>query len=331
MIGMVILLGTMPRAMAQSEPVAVNALPVEQLLINAEASAPATVLSLGDSRISAEINARVVGIPVRVGEIVEPGAILVRLECGDYLLAAAELEAMLAGTEARIDFAGAQLRRVRSLQKNQTVSKELLEQRQSELAGLVAEGGMQRARLGTAKRHVTKCLVGAPFRAAVVERLVSVGEYAMPGSPLIRVLDVSHLEVSADVIVRDAEALLGANAVVFRHNGEDHPVALRALVPMLDPTSGTREVRLAFKGEGALTGARGRLIWRMGPALPADLLVRRGQRIGVLLAEGGRARFHPLPGAQEGRPASVALPAESLIITAGRFALETGDAIRLAQ
>jgi RND family efflux transporter MFP subunit len=248
-------------------------------------------VSLGDSRISAEIGAPVAEIPARVGDIFEAGETLVRLECADYRLAVAELQAMLAGTKARIDFSRSQLERVRSLKAKQTVSEEVFEQRESELAGLVAERDMKQAQLDKARRSVDKCELRAPFRAAVVERVASVGEYAMPGSPLLRVLDVGNLEVSAHLIVGDAEALLHAERVTFRHGGGDYPVAVRALGPQIDPVRRTREVRLVFEGEQALPGATGRLVWSTGSMLPADLLVRRDDQLGVMLAADGLARF----------------------------------------
>ncbi len=326
----IILLALYPLATAaDGTRLSVRATPLEQLLMPSEISAPATVVSLGDSRLSAEINALIAELPVRVGEIVEPGGVLARLDCGDYQLAMIELEAMVKGTEARLVFARAQLQRVRSLKAKQTVSQEVLDQRESELADLVAELNRRNAQLGMARRKIDKCQLKAPFRAAVVERLASVGEYATPGKILLRVLDVSNLEVSAHVIAGDAASLEGASRILFRQGGMDYPVTVRALAPLIDPLTRTRELRLLFQGDTALPGATGRLVWSNGPMLPADFLVRRGSTLGVLIADGNKARFHPVPGAREGRPAPVNLAPEALIITDGRFALESGDAIRL--
>lgn len=316
-------------AVRAAGPVAVNALPVQQLAILPEASAPATVESLGDSRIAAEIDAPVVAIPVRVGEVVEAGGVLVELDCGDHALAVTELQARLAGVEARIGFASQQVRRARSLARQNTMSQELREQRESELDALTAERDAVRAGLAQARRKRDKCAVRAPFKAAVLERLVSVGEYATPGTALIRVLDLEHLEVSAAVLAGDADFLAQARQVLFRHAGGDYPVALRALSPVIDTRSRTREARLLFTDKAAPPGASGRLVWFNGTALPADLLVRRDRRLGVMLAENGKAAFHVLPHAQEGRPVPVNLPSAALVITEGRFGLNDGDPVRL--
>jgi hypothetical protein len=61
--------------------------------------------------------------------------------------------------------------------------------------------------------------------------------------------------------------------------------------------------------------------------LPSNLVSRRQGRLGVFLLDGGKARFEPLPDAQEGRPASVTLPASTQVITMGRERLQDGAAV----
>ncbi len=75
------------------EPVAVETRTLAQVAVRPEISAPASCVSLNDSRISAEINARVVALPVRVGDVVEKDAKLAELDCVDYQLMARRAEA----------------------------------------------------------------------------------------------------------------------------------------------------------------------------------------------------------------------------------------------
>ncbi len=311
------------------EPVVVKTLTLEQALIVPEISAPATVMSLGDSRISAELNARIVDIPVRVGDIIEADTVLVRLDCGDYQLKVRELQTRLDGVKPRIRFAHQQLSRVRKLKKQRTVSQELLDQRESNLASLLAERDGHRASLAMAQRNLDRCTITAPFKAVVLERLADLGEYVVPGTPLVRVLDIAHLEVSAKIINKDVPSLQKAKNFILRYDDQDYALQLRALTPVIDPLTRTREARFLFLEASAPAGASGRLVWTLGTALPADLLVRRAQNIGVLLVQEQRALFHLIPNAQEGRPAWVQLPPDTLLIGEGRFGLQDGDAIRV--
>ncbi|MEZ5584318.1 MAG: efflux RND transporter periplasmic adaptor subunit [Candidatus Competibacteraceae bacterium] len=314
---------------AAAQPVTVQAVALQQLAIHPETSAPATVVSLSDSRIGAELNAQVQDIPVRVGDVIEAGGVLARLDCTDYELAADELEARLKGTESRIDFARRQLQRADKLKQQRTVTQELLDERRSNLATLVAEREAERAGLARARRKLDQCVIRAPFQAVILQRLASVGEYVTPGSPLVRIMDVVQLEIAAPVLVGDTATLLSAERIVFRRGERDYPVRLRVLTPAIDELSRTREARLLFAADAALPGASGRLVWQASQAVPADLLVRRNGMLGLLLAQDGTARFQPLPEAQEGRPAAVQLPPDTLIITDGRFALNDGDPIAL--
>ena len=58
--------------------------------------------------------------------------------------------------------------------------------------------------------------------------------------------------------------------------------------------------------------------------LPSNLISRRNGVLGVFVLDAGKARFEPLPGAQEGRPAQSMLPASSRVITLGRERLQDG-------
>jgi len=327
---LLVLTAAISPCLAVEAPITVQAVALQQLAINPETSAPATVVSLSDSRIGAELNAQIQAIPVRVGDVVESGGVLARLDCTDYELAANELKARLKGAESRIDFARRQLQRADKLKKQRTITQELLDERRSNLAILIAEREAERAGLARARRKLDKCVIRAPFQAVILQRIASVGEYVTPGSPLVRIMDVVQLEITAPVLVGDAAALLSAEHIVFRRGDREYPVQLRVLTPAIDELSRTREARLLFAEDTALPGASGRLVWQAAQAVPADLLVRRNGVLGLLLVQDGKARFQPVPDAQEGRPAAVQLPPETLIITDGRFSLSDGDPIALA-
>ena len=61
--------------------------------------------------------------------------------------------------------------------------------------------------------------------------------------------------------------------------------------------------------------------------LPSNLISRRNGVLGVFVLDSDHARFAPLAGAQEGRPAEVHLPASSRIITMGRERLQDGATV----
>lgn len=325
------LLAAIP-ALAQSRPPAVSARAFGEIALHPEREAYAAVISLNDSKVSAEVSARIVDIPVQVGQVVERGAVLARLDPEDYRLELERAAAALKASQARAELAQAQLARARALVEQRFISQEALNQRESEAKTIDAEVAANRAQLATARRGLEKCTVRAPFKAIVRQRLGQVGESAAPGTPLVQILDAGRMEVSAALQPADARELAQVPQTAFATQSQRYPVRLLRIVPALDPRERSQEARFAFVREGALPGTAGRVLWRtLRPHLPADLVVRRDGGLGVFVAESGRARFVPLPEAEEGRPAPADLPAAALVVTEGRLQLRPGDPISVGK
>ena len=265
------------------ESVPVRVAPLSEIAIYPERTAPATVLSLNDTGIAAEIQAKVEALPVNVGDIVNAGELLVELNCRNYTLALEQAQARLDSLQARVELARHRLKRSRELVTRQFVSEEIVDERKSDLSVLLAE---QRAAAVTIKQeqvHVANCRIYSPFRALVTERIGSVGHYADVGRPLVQVLDIDKLEISAQIFVQDAAMLEQVKALGFEHNDKVYPLALRAILPAVNSDTHHQEVRLLFRNDPALVGAAGKLIWReMRPYVPGNLIIRRHGQLGFL-------------------------------------------------
>jgi hypothetical protein len=109
-------------------------------------------------------------------------------------------------------------------------------------------------------------------------------------------------------------------------------VELLRLSPVINSQGRTRQARFAFLEDAPAVGRSGELVWRVGEGmLPSNLISRRNGVLGVFLLDSDKARFEPLPGAQEGRPVSVDLPASAVVITMGRERLQDGVSVNLQQ
>ncbi len=321
-------------ALVVAEATPVRTESVMKLSIYPQLSAPAQVLSLNDSRIEASITALVEQIPVRVGDEVSAGDKLLSLECGDQRNI---LEQGVAGRDAlkaRLAFAEFQYARARSLKSSNSLSDEALRQRKADAVALQAELSGAEAGVEQAQRNVERCTLRAPFKAVVVERLIGVGEKAQPGKPLLRLLDLSALEVSAQVPAFDAARLPRVDGLTLQLDEKSYPLTLRSVVPALDPKSRSRELRLDFVAESAAPGSSGRLQWRQStPHLPAEYLLRRGGDYGIFVVRDGKAEFVTLSNAREGSAVALepGLPGETPIVTEGRFSLNDGDAVSVVE
>lgn len=322
-----------PPAPAQKPAaVQVSAVPLAELAVYPRLTAQAEVTSRNISKLAAEIPARIAALPVETGQKIARGTVVARLDCRDHELALKQAEAALAAADARLTLALQQLKRSEELAGKGFISNDALDQRRSGLNVARAERELQASQVAAARNAVAKCVIRAPF-AAIVEAVPgSVGELGSPGMPLVTLLDVQSLEVSAEVQAKDADSLARANAIEFHTPDGVYALRLKRISPALSAMSRTQEARLGFVKEVPRPGASGQIRWQSAtPHLPADLLVTRNGRLGVFVLEDGRARFLALDGAQEGRPTPIDLPAGTMLITDGRFALQDGQAVSPAK
>ncbi len=311
-------------AVAQEMP-AVRTATVAAVAVHPQRRAPATVVSLNEPAVSAEISARIEAIPVRVGDVVDAGTELARLDCRDYVLVRREAAAQLQALAARIELARLQLNRAEQLARSRTLAEETRDQRATELQALDAEHRAARAALERLRLDEQRCRVSSPFRALVTERLAAAGQYAGAGTALVRLLDLDRIEVSAQVPYEDAGPLQAAADISLEFAGSRYPLTLRTVLPAVHTRTRNREVRLLFAGERAPAGAAGKLAWTdPRPHLPPELLVRRGADLGIFVVAGGRARFLALPQAEPGRAVAVDLPDTTGIVVHGHVGLEDG-------
>ncbi len=302
-----------------------------EIALNPEITAQAQVTSRNISKISAEISARIESLPVEPGQRIARGKVVARLDCRDARIALQQSQAQLATSDARLKLSEQQLKRNEELASKNFISGDALDQRRTEVNVIRAERQLSLSQVQAAQRNVAKCVMTSPFDAVVESKLANVGELASPGTPLMTLWDMGGLEVSADVQQQDADSLARASSIMFESAEISFPLRLKRISPAQDTSARTREARLTFAAELPHPGASGRIKWRSTDRyLPAEYVLQRDGQHGLFIAEGGNARFIPLPHAQEGRPARVDLPPDTRVIRDGRFALKNGQPLSIS-
>lgn len=323
-------------ALVNAAPVNVRTQPLSSVLIEKKYTAPATAVAINNSQISAEIAARISRINVQTGDIINAGETLATLDCRSYQHVLANARARYDSLKAQVQLSEQQLKRAKSLRKENNLSAENLDQRSADLSIAKANLKGQKASIDDAKLSLERCSITAPYRAAVVSRLVGEGTMATPGLPLLEIVGLDAVELSAQVPVDLVDSLSTSKSLVFVTRNADLPVTIRTLSPVINAASGNREVRLLTE-QTLPPGTSGRLEWVSPPLLPANLLSQREETLGVLVAissgDKHTTQFIPLDGALEGRPANIDLSgnlsADTHIIVEGRHKLAAGDEINI--
>jgi hypothetical protein len=163
--------------------------------------------------------------------------------------------------------------------------------------------------------------------------MAQTGGFVNPGTALLELAESDRFELKAEIPDEIADSLSRAEKIEFLSRNQSWSLELLRLSPLIESARRTRQARFSFASDAAAElpaiGRSGEVIWQVRSGmLPANLLVQRDRKLGIFLAVGGQARFTPLPGAQEGRPVPVDLPADSQIIVTGRERLQDGDRIQ---
>ncbi len=293
-------------------------------------NAPATVLSLNESTISAEIASSIVDIPVLVGDVVERGTSLIILDCQDYELIKDRSISSLQALEAKKQWAEKRLQRTQRLNNEASASEEELDSRQLEVTVLDSDIESARAVVSQAMKDVSRCIIKSPMNAVVTSRYASLGEYAVPGVELIQLVDIENIEVSAQVSSSEIEFIKSAKKLQFSFADNYYPLIFRTILPVVNTDTRNYEIRFTFPQKKGPVGAAGKLIWEDSrPHISGDYIVERNGELGVFTVFNGKAKFYSVADARPGRIIAIDLPMEAEIITEGHYALENDSDINI--
>jgi RND family efflux transporter MFP subunit len=230
------------------------------------------------SRLAAPV-AEVRAVP---GETVRAGTVLVRLE-------ARETDAALQGARAALDSAKASLalakknraRFERLAERGAAAAMELDRATQDE-AGASAAVASAEALARRAETDRAQAALAAPFDAVVVEKMVSPGDLAAPGRPLVRLASASGRRVEAAPGEAEAALVKPGDALEVVIGGRTITGHVAEVVGAVDPSTRRRTVRVDLpSGEEPPIGSFARLLLA-GPAAPRLLVSER-----AVVARGG--------------------------------------------
>ena len=230
------------------------------------------------SRLAAPV-AEVRAVP---GETVRAGTVLVRLE-------ARETDAALEGARAALESAKASLalakrnraRFERLAERGAAAAVELDRARQDE-TGAAAAVASAEALARRAETDRSQAALAAPFDAVVVEKMVSPGDLAAPGRPLVRLASASGRRVEAAPGEGETALLKPGDALEIAIGGRTITGRVAEIVGAVDPSTRRRTVRVDLPaGEEPPIGSFARLLLA-GPATPRLLVPER-----AVVARGG--------------------------------------------
>ena len=245
-----------------------------------------TVVSMNDSQLAADVEGRVASV-TDVGTIVKAGDVVARLDDSVASMQLSSDKANVARLAAQLRYDRAQAERMESLFAQNAIAKAARDQAIS--ARDVDAGALAQAQAVLSKSQYNRDHdeIRAPFAGRVVQRLINPGEYATAGKPIVRLVDIGTLEVSAQAPIQYSQFGHEGQTITTRIEDKLVPATVRAIVPVGDQLSRTVEIRLTLVPGTAFVGDSAKV--QIPSAAPRDAVAV--PRDALLLREEGTYLF----------------------------------------
>ncbi len=295
-------------------------------------------------------------VSFNIGDRVAKDQVLVTLDKSRTVIEHRAAEASVGVAEAGIQVADAKLKlaeqafeRQESLRRSTAFSrsryddlKQAAVQSRSERAQAEAQLLAAKSNLARTEYELTHAVIKAPFDGIIIARQAQPGQYVSPGAAVATLLDITNLEVEADVPANIANGLTAGIRVEAVFDGGQHKqVTVRTTIPVENVSTRTRPVRFSAK-LGDLKAAQvaiGSTVTLQIPvsaprkvvAVPKDALLQ-GRRGGwmVFVAANNKAQPRPVElGQAVGNRIEIrsGLEAGELVVVRGNERLRPGQTI----
>lgn len=307
----------------------------ESLVMAPHTVLPGTVVSLRDATVASEASGKVLSVAL-VGDIVEVGDSIAELDPQNAKQLVAQRKAELARLKSLLAYHTNFFDRVGEADNALGVSEIGIAELRSNRDTAAADVAKAKAALTSAETDLARTSIVAPFSGRVVSQSIQPGEFAQVGSPIVRLVDTTDLEVSARVPAALVQPIASGELLEISGMGKTIHAPMRALVPVGDSISRTMELRVSLKDSDLLVGSPVRVSLPSAPAksvvaLPRDAVILRTNSQYVFVVEEGKASKRDVTlGYAEGDLIEVMgdVSAQDTVIIRGGERLRDGQGVR---
>ena len=240
---------------------------------------PGTVVSIRDAVIAAETSGKIVDV-VNVGTQVEAGTTLAQIDNTDASQLVSQRRAELQRLETLAKYHDDYFKRIDEYEHKLGLSAIAIAELRSNRDTAKADLASGQTALRVAKTALERTEIRAPFNGSVVSQSIQTGEYAQTGTSIVRLVDTTNLEVSAQVPASLVQPIAAGTMLEVTGMGKTVLAPVRALVPVGDEINRTMELRVTLQGTDFMVGAPVRVALptaqpRDVVAIPRDAIIVR--------------------------------------------------------
>jgi len=221
-------------------PVAVTAAAVTVTQQPVTIQATGTFTAAETSQVSPQVAGQIVATPVNVGDTVNAGDVIGRLDDRNARARLAQAQATLQQAQATAANAKAQAERSAGLVKTGDISASDFQTLTTQVATANAQVAQAEAQVTLAQREVDETVVRAPFRGHVSARPVAAGQFVTTASSVATIVNIQPIKLELQIPEADAAKISLAMPVsvqVAPHPGREFVGKVTAKNPALDPAS----------------------------------------------------------------------------------------------
>lgn len=256
---------------------------------------PGNIMSRNRAAIASEVSGQLTWV-AEVGERVEAGQPVARINDRSLQLLLKNNEATIKRLEAQLSYLDQQVERTRRLTEQQVAPASDLEEVESQREATRQE--LVQARVGRERTlyEIDRTDVKAPFGGEVVQRLQQPGSYSGVGEEIVWLVDTGSVEARVQAPLTVAPYLSEGMPVTVRSGSRETAGEIRQIVPVGDERSRMFELRIGLGNEAWIVGSPVRVAvpndsLRQVIAVPRDALILRQGGIHVFkVLEDGTAQ-----------------------------------------
>lgn len=285
---------------ATPDPVSASLAKAESREIPQRIELSGTVEAGKSAMVSSRVMASVVAVPVKEGDLVEKGQLLVEIDPATAQGQESQARGALAQAKAGFALAERNYQRFQALHKSGSASE--LELDMARMQYEQAKGAVEQATgaVGAAASVAKESRVVAPFAGRVARKMVDPGDLAAPGRPLVMVESTAgrRLVLSVPESVAVASKLRTGTTLPVLLDAMPGATLTGRVVEMsagADPASHSFTARVEIDGARVPTGVTGRASLETGRrqavVVPASAVLQQGGMSLVVVKDGeGKAR-----------------------------------------
>lgn len=228
-------------------PVPVQVAPVETRLVSDQIALIGTAEPIARSTIASEVSGLVEFFPVREGDFVKKGDLLVRLKSTYLNLGLKGMIASRDSIRANLEFAEKELARLRELKKSRSIAETKYDSALYTYRSLADKLHQSEAQIEQLEYEIRQKEVRAPFSGFVSREHTQIGEWITPGGAVVTLLDLKEIHITVDVPGHYAVTLSvdsRVDVIIKSLSDSRIPGRISALLPQGNAAARTFPVRI---------------------------------------------------------------------------------------